>query len=168
LRADEARRTTCVYAHKGSVFACNGAKRAIDSRPGIFWCEVQASDGALVQEALVDDPECDYLIPTLAVDSDGNVGLGCTRTSEQEFPSAVVMMRAAGDPRNTMRPPVLAARGTTVFASSRKGPYGIQWGNYNATCLDPSDPTRIWTCQEYAAGAEVDRWTTCWVAFALK
>src|SRR5262249_7026304 len=40
LRADEARRTTCVYAHKGSFFACNGAKRAIDSRPGIFWCEV--------------------------------------------------------------------------------------------------------------------------------
>jgi hypothetical protein len=42
--------------------------------------------------------------------------------SEKEFPSAVVMMRAAGDPKNTMRSPVLAARGTTVFASSRKGP----------------------------------------------
>jgi hypothetical protein len=88
------------------------------------------------------------LIPTLAVDANGNVGLGCTRTSEKEFPSAVVMMRAAGDPKNTMRPPVVAGRGTTVFASSREGPYGIQWGNYNATCLDPSDPTRIWTYQE--------------------
>jgi hypothetical protein len=168
LRADEARRTTCVYAHKGSLFACNGAKRMIDSRPGIFWCEVRGSDGALLQEGFVDDPECDYLIPTLAVDANGNVGLGCTRTSEKEFPSAVVMMRAAGDPRNTMRPPVLAARGTTVFASSRKGPYGTQWGNYNATCLDPSDPTRIWTYQEYATSVEVDRWTTCWVAFALR
>jgi hypothetical protein len=168
LRADEARRTTCVYAHKGSLFACNGAKRAIDSRPGIFWCEVRASDGALLQEGFVDDPECDYLIPTLAVDASGNVGLGCTRASENEFPSAVVMMRAAGDPRNTMRPPVLAARGTTVFGSSRQGQYGIQWGNYNATCLDPSDPTTVWTYQEYATSAEIDRWTTCWVAFALR
>ena len=168
LRADEARRTTCVYAHKGSLFACNGAKRASDSRPGIFWCEVRGSDGALLQEGFVDDPECDYLIPTLAVDANGNVGLGCTRTSEKEFPSAVVMMRAAGDPKSTMRPPVLAARGTTVFASSRGGRYGIQWGNYNATCLDPSDPTRVWTYQELATSAEVDRWTTCWVAFALR
>ncbi len=168
LRADEGRRTMCVYAHKGSLFACNGAKRAIDSRPGIFWCEVRASDGALLQEGFVDDPECDYLIPTLAVDANGNVGLGCTRTSEKEFPSAVVMMRAAGDPKNTMRPPVLAAQGTIVFASSREGRYGIQWGNYNATCLDPSDPTRIWTYQEYATSAEVDRWTTCWVVFALR
>jgi hypothetical protein len=168
LRADEARRTTCVYAHKGSLFACNGAKRSVDSRPGIFWCEVRASDGELLQEGFVDDAESDYLIPTLAVDADGNVGLGCTRTSEKEFPSVVVMMRAAGDPKNTMRAPVLAARGTTALASSRKGPYGIQWGNYNATCRDPSDPTKLWTSQEYAASAEVDRWTTCWVAFTLR
>ncbi len=167
LRADEARRTTCVYAHKGGFFTCNGAKRAIDSRPGIFWCEVRGSDGALLQEGFIDDPACDYLIPTLAVDANGNVGLGCTRSSEQEFPSAVVMMHAAGDPRNTMRPPILAAPGTTVFRSSREGRYGIQWGNYNATCLDPSDPTRIWTYQEYATGAEADRWTTCWIAFTL-
>src|SRR5262249_12220611 len=27
LRADEARRTTCVYAHGGSIFSCNEAKR---------------------------------------------------------------------------------------------------------------------------------------------
>jgi hypothetical protein len=168
LRADEARRTTCVYTHKGSLFTCNGAKRSIDSRPGILWCEVRSSDAALVQEGFIDDPESDYLIPTLAVDARGNVGLGCTRTSEKEFPSAVVMMRAAGDPKNTMRPPVVAARGTTVFSSSRHGPYGIPWGNYNATCLDPSDPTRIWTSQEYAASAEADRWTTCWVAFRLR
>jgi hypothetical protein len=112
--------------------------------------------------------ESDYLIPTLAVDADGNVGLGCTRTSEKEFPSAVVMLRAAGDPRNTMHRPVVAARDTSVFASSRQGPHGIQWENYNATCLDPSDPTRLWTYQEYAASAEFDRWTTCWVAFRLR
>jgi hypothetical protein len=168
LRADEARRTTCVYAHNGSLFACNGAKRAVDSRPGIFWCEVRSSDGALLQEGFVDDPECDYLIPSLAVDSNGNIGLGCTRTSEKEFPAAVVMMHGSGDPRNTMRPPVLGARGTAVFTSSRKGAYGIQWGNYNATCLDPSDPTTVWTYQEYANSPDVDRWTTCWVAFGLR
>src|SRR5206468_3914753 len=80
LRADEARRTDCVFAHGGSVFGCNGAKRALGTRPGILWYEVRVSDGALLQEGLVDDPACDYLNPSLAVDRDGNVGLGCTRT----------------------------------------------------------------------------------------
>jgi hypothetical protein len=168
LRADEARRTTCVYAHGGSIFSCNSAKKTLDSRSGIFWCEIRASDGALLQEGFVDAPDHDYLAPSLAVDADGNVGLGCTRTSETEFPSVCVMMRAASDPRNTMRAPVLAARGTTVFSSSLPSKYGLAWGNYNTTCIDPSDPSLFWTYQEYATSAVPSQYTTCWAAFKLK
>jgi hypothetical protein len=121
-----------------------------------------------LQEGFIDSPECDYLAPSLAVDAKGNVDIGCMRTSEKEFPAAVVMMRAEGDPKKTMRSPVLAAKGTSIVMSSRQGAFGIAWGNYNATCLDPSDPTTIWTTQEYSASGVVDRWTTCWVAFKLK
>ncbi len=50
LRADEARRTDCVFAHGGSVFGCNGAKRTLGPRaPGILWFGVRVSDGALLQ-----------------------------------------------------------------------------------------------------------------------
>ena len=77
------------------------------------------------------------------------------------------MMHAAGDPRNTMRPPVLAARGTTVFSSDRPGRFGLPWGNDNSTCVDPSDPTVLWTYQEYATGAVPSRYTTCWAASRL-
>ena len=168
LRADENRRTTCVWAHKGSLFTCNEAKDKIDSRPGIFWSEVRASDGALLQEGFLDSPDCDYLAPSLAVDANGNVGLGCTRTSEKEFPSVVVMMRAAGDPKNTMRPPLLAAKGTTTYSSDIQTAYGAGWGNYNSTCIDPSDPTVIWTYQEYSTSGVINVWNTCWVAFKLK
>src|SRR5579863_360029 len=55
LRADEPRRTDCVFAHRGSVFGCNGAKHSLETRPGILWYEVRVSDGALLQEGLVDD-----------------------------------------------------------------------------------------------------------------
>lgn len=168
LRADEGRRTACVYAHGGSLFTCNEAKRAIDSRTGVFWCEVR--DGAVVQEGLIDSPDCDYLAPSMAVDANGNVGIGCTRTSEKEFPSVVVMMRAASDPKNTMRPAVLAAKGTAVYSSDKgsSSKFGIGWGNYNSTCLDPSDPTVIWTYQEYATSGVVNVFNTCWVAFKLR
>ncbi len=33
------------------------------SRPGILWCNVRWSDGALLQEGLVDDSICDYTHP---------------------------------------------------------------------------------------------------------
>ncbi|HLJ57386.1 MAG TPA: hypothetical protein VKT77_20275 [Chthonomonadaceae bacterium] len=168
LRADEARRTTCAYAWNGSVFTCNGAKRTVGSRPGAFWCEVRAKDGELVQEGLVDDRDSDFLIPTLAVDATGDVGLGCTQSSETLFPSVAVMVHAASDPKGAMRPPVLAARGTTVFTSTRAGKYGIGWGNYNSTCVDPTDPTLFWTHQEYAADPAPDHYATCWTAFKLR
>jgi hypothetical protein len=168
VRADEARRTTCVYAHGGSIFSCNAAKRTVDSRCGIFWCEVRARDGALIQEGFVDSPDYDYLVPSLAVDANGNIGIGCTRTSESEFPSVCVMMHAAGDPNNSMRAPVVAAKGTTIFTSKRPSKYGLGWGNYNTTCLDPSDPTVLWTYQEYATSKVPSQYTTCWAAFKLK
>jgi hypothetical protein len=97
LRADEPRRTDSIFAHRGSVFGCNGAKRNLETRPGILWYEVRMSDGALLQEGFVDDPTSDFLNPSLAVDRDGNIGLGCTRTSEREFPSVYVMMHAPED-----------------------------------------------------------------------
>jgi hypothetical protein len=168
IRADEARRTTCVYAHGGSIYSCNAAKRTIDSRCGIFWCEVRASDGELLQEGFIDSPEYDYLVPSLAVDGNGNIGIGCTRTSEREYPSVCVMMHAKGDAKNTMREPVIAAKGTTNFASKRASKYGLAWGNYNTTCVDPSDPTILWTYQEYATSNVPSQYTTCWAAFKLK
>jgi hypothetical protein len=168
LRADEPRRTDCVFAHGGSVFGCNGAKHTLQTRPGILWYEVRVNDGALLQEGLVDDPTCDYLNPSLAVDRDGNIGLGCTRTSEKEFPSVYVMMHAADDPAGSMGAPVLAVPGTTYYRLKAPPRFGLGWGNYSTTCVDPSDPTLLWTCQEYANSTLDDQWCTAWVAFRRK
>jgi hypothetical protein len=168
LRADEGRRTLSVFARSGSVYGCNAAKSKLDSRCGILWYEVRVSDGALIQEGFVDAPDCDYLTPSLAVDSKGNIGLGCTRTSEKEFPSVCVMMHAANDAAGAMRAPVLAVKGSTYYRGPASGKTNaIPWGNYSSTCIDPLDPTLIWTCQEYANSAGDREWCTAWAAFRL-
>jgi hypothetical protein len=168
LRADEGRRTLSVFARGGSVFGCNAAKSKIDSRCGVLWYEVRIRDGALLQEGFVDSPDYDYLTPSLAVDSKGNIGLGCTRTSAKEFPSVYVMMHAATDAAGTMRAPVLAVKGTTYYRSPTSGTTNaIAWGNYSSTCIDPEDPTLIWTCQEYCNSSTEREWCTAWACFRL-
>jgi hypothetical protein len=165
LRADEGRRTIGVFAFGGRVLGCNGAKNTLSSRPGILWYDVRVSDGALLQEGLIDDPTCDYTHPSLAVDAAGNIGLGCTRTSTNEYPSVYIMMHAVADPAGTMRPAVKAVAGTTYFRNPK---YKLlPWGNYSATCIDPSVPKRLWTYQEYANSTNDGQWCTAWASFQL-
>jgi hypothetical protein len=159
------RRTDSVFVHNGSVFACNGAKRTLSSRPGILWYELQISDGALLQEGFVDDSNYDYIFPSVAVDSQGNLGLGCTRTSETEYPSVCVMMHAATDKAHTMRTPVVAVAGTTYYRYS--GVAAVNLSHYSSTCIDPSNPDLLWTYQAYANSTVDKQWCTAWAAFRL-
>jgi hypothetical protein len=161
------RRTIAVAQFGDRVFQCNNAKLDDQSRWGVFWCEVRVSDGQLLQEGLLADPDCDYLIPSLAVDALGNLGIGCTRTSATEFPSVYVTLREATDPPGTLRKPVLAVPGTTHYRVTRPNRFGTQFGNDSSTCVDPTNPGWFWTCQEYAASKTPDQWCTAWAAFRL-
>lgn len=161
------RRTIAVAQYGNSVYQCNNAKLNDEARWGVLWCEVRVDDGSLVQEGLITDPDSDYLIPSLAVDKSGNVGIGCTRTSATEFPSVYVTMRAAGDPKGAMHKPVLAVPGTTYYRVSKPNRFGTQFGNYSTTCIDPTNPGVFWTCQEYADSTMLDQWCTAWAAFKM-
>ena len=164
LRASSAVRTESIVVHGGSVFGCHAAKLEPNSRLGIVWYEVRIKDGALLQEGFIDDPKCDYLYPSLALDRAGNLGIGCSRVSQTEYPSIYVMMRAATDPPNTMRPPVLVVPGTTAYTWGGTKP---AWCHYSSTCSDPSDPDLLWTCQPFSASTVDKEWCTTWVAFKL-
>ncbi len=159
------RRNDSVFVHGGSVFSCNGAKRTADSRPGVLWYEIRISDGALLQEGFVDSPDRDFIFPSIAVDSQGNVGIGCTGTSQTEFPSVYVMMRAASDPPGTMRRPVAAVPGTTSYHYA--GARAVNLSHYSTTCIDPSNPGLLWTCQAYGNSTIDRQWCTAWAAFQL-
>jgi len=160
------RRNNCAFVRGGSVFGCNGAQRTAASRPGILWYEVRIRDGTLLQEGFVDDPDCDYLYPSMAVDGLGNIGIGCTRTSATKFPSVCVMMHAAGDPAGSMRPAVIAVKGTTGFKYA--GVTATNFSNYSTTCIDPSAGDLLWTYQGYANSTVDRQWCTAWAAFGLK
>jgi hypothetical protein len=159
------RRIDSAFVRKGSVFGCNGAKRKRDSRPGILWYEVRIRDGRLIQEGFVDSPDRDFIFPSVAVDRKGNLGIGCTGTSETEFPSVYVMMHSATDPANTMRRPVAAVPGTTSYHYA--GAKAVNLSHYSTTCIDPSNPGLLWTCQAYSNSKKDRQWCTAWAAFQI-
>jgi hypothetical protein len=165
LRADSGRRSDSFCVKGESVFGCFSAKQKAETRVGIVWFEVRINDGKVLQEGFVDDPQADFLYPSLAVDGKGNIGIGCTRTSETEFPSVCVMMHGAKDAAGTMGAPVVAVKGTTAYK------YGdapaVNWSHYSSTCIDPSDPDLFWTYQAYGNSNVDKQWCAAWAAFRV-
>lgn len=159
------RRIDSAFVRNGHVYGCNGAKRTADSRPGVLWYQIRISDGELIQKGLVDSPDRDFIFPSVAVDADGNIGIGCTGTSQTEFPSVYVMMHASTDPAGFMRPPLLAVPGTSSYHYS--GAAAVNLSHYSTTCADPSNPALLWTCQAYSNSKTDRQWCTAWAAFQL-
>jgi hypothetical protein len=164
LRADGGRRTENLFTYKGSVFAANTAKITEKGRVGILWYEIRISDGKVMQEQYVDDPNRDYLYPSLIVDGKGNIGIGCTGTSETEFPSIYVMAKKPGDAAMGQR--TCALKGTTYYRYPGGQP--VNWANYSSACLDPSDANLMWVLQGYSASEKEKEWCSGWAAFRAK
>ncbi|MCL2645839.1 MAG: hypothetical protein FWD61_02410 [Phycisphaerales bacterium] len=164
LRADGGRRTENLFAYKGSVFAANTAKVTKEGRTGILWYEIRISDGKVMQEQYVDDANLDYLYPALVVDGKGNIGIGCTGTSETENPSVYVMLKGLADV--AMGPAVCALKGTTYYRYP--GVRAVNWANYSSACLDPGDAGIMWVLQGYSASEMDKQWCSGWAAFKAK
>lgn len=159
------RRIDSAFVRNGFIYGCNGAKRSKDSRPGILWYQIRIHDGALIQHGLVDSSNRDYIFPSVAIDKEGNIGIGCTGTSQTEFPSVYVMMHASTDPVGMMREPQLAVPGTSSYQFA--GVSAVNLSHYSTTCIDPANPDLIWTCQAYANSRQDRQWCTAWTAFRL-
>lgn len=159
------RRIDSAFVRNGRVYGCNGAKRTAGSRPGVLWYEIRIRDGALLQEGFVDSPDRDLIHPSIAVDARGNIGIGCTGTSRTEYPSVYVMMHGAMDPPGSMRTPVPALPGTTSYRYPDVP--AINLSHYSATCIDPSNPDRLWTLQAYSASEVEKQWCTGWAVFRI-
>jgi hypothetical protein len=76
------------------------------------------------------------------------------------------MVRSADDPAGSMRPAVVAVKGSTLFRYA--GVSAMNFSNYSTTCIDPSAGDVFWTYQGFANSTQDRQWCTAWVAFRAK
>jgi hypothetical protein len=55
----------------------------------------------------------------------------------------------------TFGPPLLLKAGTASYKNTAASYGATRWGDYSATSLDPSDPTRFWTIQMVPSAPQV-------------
>jgi hypothetical protein len=93
-------------------------------------------------------------MPSIAVDQNGNMAIGYSTSSPNDFPSIRYAGRFAGDPLNDLgqgEATMFLGTGSQTSASGR-------WGDYSMTTLD-TDGTTFWHTNEYYATTGIS-WST--------
>ena len=126
---------------------------------GIRWYELRRTPGGawgiFQQGTYAPDREHRWM-GSIAMDRDGNIGLGYSVSSRDVFPGIRRTGRLASDPPGTMTQPeatIIAGAGAQTHSSSR-------YGNYSGMSVDPADDCTFWYTTEYYARTSTAGWQT--------
>ncbi len=128
-------------------------------RAGVWWGEFQNNGAGWVgrQDGVYAPADGDHRwMPSIAMDTNGNIMLGYSASSTTIYPSVRYTGRLAGDPLGQMGDEKVMV----VGAGAQAG--GNRWGDYSMMGIDPVDGCTFWYTQEYIAASGNFDWDT-WV-----
>jgi hypothetical protein len=120
-----------------------------NNRGGVRWVELRRATAATTggwssfQEGTVGGGGFDRWMSSIAMNGDGDIGLGYSVTSSRIFPRMNVTGRLVTDAAGTMQPE------TVVVKSKGAQTFSERWGDYSAMSVDPSDDETFWYTNEY-------------------
>lgn len=119
---------------------------------------LRESTGQVATEATYFDPNFDMTYPSLAINPQGDMVIGFTRSGSGAGGNlgayavyAQINMANPGAGITFGRQ--LELQPGLVNNFHKIGGSGERWGDYSATTLDPTNPTSFWTVQEFALGS---------------
>ena len=130
---------------------------ASETGSAIRWFELRntGSGWTLFQQGTFDPADNhDRVMPSIAMDSLGNIALGYTVSSSAMNPAIRYTVHRAKDAAGTMQ-----AEGTLINGGgSQTG--SNRWGDYSTMSVDPSDDISFWYTNEYYSANSPSNWKT--------
>jgi hypothetical protein len=135
---------------------------ASDTNVHAQWYEIATGGTApsLVQQGTLNPGAgIDTYMPSVALGTDGSIGMTYLESSSAEDMSMYVTGRAATDPAGTMQTGVLAKAGEQYYQGTRVG-------DFSGITVDPTTGTSFWAANEYSIATSdlsLPNWGT-WIA----
>ncbi len=123
----------------------------VDLGAGLRWFQLD-EDGNLLQEGRIRTQGMDFIYGSIAANAEGNVVIGFTGTSPDQYASAMAVVGTTEDGMTSFGDPFILKEGVAGYELIRGG--RNRWGDYSATVVDPTNPDIFWTFQEWAVGPE--------------
>jgi len=123
---------------------------------GYRWYELRDPNGSptVFQQGTFAPDSSTRWMGSIAMDQNGNIGLGYTLGSSTIFPSVFFTGRVPSDAAGTMETEQVIVNG----AGSQTNP--TRWGDYSAMTVDPADDCTFWYTQEYSKTTGSFAWNT--------
>jgi hypothetical protein len=124
----------------------------------INYYRINATTRGVIESGTISDPNFDFIFPSIAVNPNGNIVIGFTRTgpsASSGYPAAAVITGSFSGSTTTIAPvaSVLVTRAGTASYLQTFGGSENRWGDYSSTDIDPADPQIFWAHQEYASNS---------------
>ncbi|MFL5731956.1 MAG: S-layer homology domain-containing protein, partial [Chloroflexia bacterium] len=125
---------------------------------GLRWYEVRDPGGRpYIYQQGTYAPDSNYRwMGSIAMDKDGNIGLGYSVSSSTVFPSVRYTGRLSTDPLGTMP----QGEAEMVAGTGSQTGSGNRWGDYSMMTVDPSDDCTFWFTEEYQQITTSVNWRT--------
>jgi hypothetical protein len=144
----------------------SGPSDSSDANHGaVEWFEFRNAGSSTTQPTLfqsgIYDPDTSYRwMSSIAMDKDGNIALGYSKSSTTVIPGVWVTGRLATDAPGIMGAEVQMQSGLGVQIGG-----GNRWGDYSAMTLDPIDQCTFYYTNEYLKTNGAFNWSTRIAAF---
>ncbi|MEO6970398.1 MAG: dockerin type I domain-containing protein [Chthoniobacterales bacterium] len=131
------------------------------NRDAIRWYEFRNAGNStatpsIFQQSTYDPDTLFRWLGSTAMDKDGNIALGFSKSSSATFPGIWITGRLATDTINTMGAEVQMQAG----AGSQDSTGGNRWGDYSSMTLDPVDQCTFYYTNEYLKTTGAFNWST--------
>ena len=131
---------------------------------GVRWYEARNyGDGWFIhqQSTYAPDDESRWM-GSIAMDADGNIGLGYSVSSDIVYPSVKVTGRRYYDENGLM-----TFQEKSIIDGSGSQINNSRWGDYSTMSIDPNDDLTFWYTQEYMPASGPFEWKTRISSFQL-
>jgi hypothetical protein len=131
---------------------------------GMRWYEIRSPRSPVIYQQGTYAPDDDHRwMGSIAMDGNGNIGLGYSVSGTNLFPSIRYTGRLASDPLGELP----LGEGSLVEGTGSQTTPFARWGDYSALTVDPNDDCTFWfTTEYYTQTSEVD-WHTRIGAFMV-
>jgi hypothetical protein len=144
--------------HESLVVSHNVNAASGGTQAGVRWYEIRDPNGTatLYQQGTYAPDTTNRWLGSLAMDKDGNIGLGYSASSTSVYPGIRYTGRLATDTLGQMT----QGETTMIAGSGSQTGTGYRWGDYAMMAVDPSDDCTFWFTTEYMPSTGTAPWKT--------